>query len=296
MKKILITGYNGFIGRNLIGKLVKKYDVVGISDAKNSISHITNIKKDIRNLSIRDIPQDISHIVHLAALSDLSYCQSNPSECFDVNIRGTQNLLEISRKLGSKFLFVSTSHVYGAPAKLPISEKHPKNPTSVYASSKLAGEIISESYAKNYGMGVSIVRIFSVYGPNSPKHLVISKIVNQIHTSDVIKLGNLYPRRDFVFVDDVVNAIELVMKKSSGFEIFNIGSGKSFSIKEICKNLQQISGKKIAIRSVPALKRKQEIRNVVSDISKIVKLGWRPKTPLKIGLQITFENYRRDKN
>ncbi len=291
MKKILVTGYSGFIGSNLTGKLVKKYEVVGVSNVKNSISSIIRIEKDIRKLSTRDIPKDISHIIHLAALSDVSYCQENPSECFDVNIRGTQNLLEISRKIGSKFLFVSTSHVYGTPINLPISEKHPKNPASIYASSKLAGEIISESYAKNYGMDVSIVRLFSVYGPNSPSHLVISRIINQIRTSNMIKLGNLYPKRDFVFVDDVVSAIELVIKKSSGFEIFNIGSGKSFSIQEICKILQQISDKNIAIRSVHALKRKQEIRNVISNISKIVKIGWRPQTSIKTGLQVTFENY-----
>ncbi len=294
MKKILITGYNGFIGGNLVEKLAKKYDVVGVSNVTNSVSSIIKIRKDIRKLSIRDIPKDISHIVHLAALSDVSYCQENPSGCFDVNIHGTQNLLEISRKMGSKFLFVSTSHVYGKPLKLPLSENHPKNPTSIYATSKLVGETMSESYAKNYGMDVSIVRLFSVYGPNSPHHLVISRIINQMRTSNMIKLGNLYPRRDFVFIDDVVSAIDLVIQKSSGFEIFNIGSGRSSSIKEVCEILRQISEKKIEIRSVPALKRKQEIKNVVSNISKITELGWRPKISLKTGLQLTFENYRRN--
>lgn len=291
MKKILVTGYSGFIGSNLIEKLTKRYEVVGVSNVKNSIPSITKIRKDIRKLSLHDIPKDVSHIIHLAALSDVSYCQENPLQCFDVNIKGTQNLLEISRKIGSKFLFVSTSHVYGAPSKLPISENHPKNPASVYASSKLAGEIISESYAKNYGMDISIARLFSVYGPKSPPHLVISRIINQLQASNVIKLGNLYPRRDFVFVGDVVSAIEIIIKKSSGFEIFNVGNGKSYSIKEIYKNLQEISGKKIRAMSIPALTRKQEIRNIVADISKIVRLGWKPKTSIKIGLRISFENF-----
>lgn len=293
MKKILVTGYSGFIGNNLIKKLGKRYKIVGVSNVKNSIHSITKIRKDIRNLSYRDIPKDISYIIHLAAISDISYCQKNPSECFDVNIRGTQNLLEISRKIGSKFLFVSTSHVYGIPSKLPVSEDHPKSPASVYATSKLAGEIISESYAKNYGMDISIVRLFSVYGPNSPPHLVISRIINQLQTSKVIKLGNLYPRRDFVFVDDVVSAIEIIIEKSSGFKIFNIGNGRSYSIREICKNLQEISGMKIPIISIPTLTRKQEIRNIVSDVSKIARLGWKPKTPLKVGLRISFENFQK---
>lgn len=292
MKKILVTGYSGFIGSSLIEKLSKKYDIVGVSNVKNSISSITKIRKDIRNLSTHDIPAGISHIIHLAAVSDVSYCQDNPSECFDVNVRGTQNLLEISRKTGSKFLFMSTSHVYGTPVKLPINEDHPKNPVSVYASSKLSGEIISESYAKNYGIDVSILRLFSVYGPNSPPHLAISRIINQLKTSNAINLGNLYPKRDFVYVDDVVSAIELAINKSSGFKIFNVGSGKSFSINELCKILQQISSKKVVVKSVPKLRRKQEIKNVVADISKIVKMGWRPRTSLKTGLQNTFENQR----
>lgn len=291
LKKILVTGYGGFIGSNLTERLAKRYDVVGVSNTKNSISHVITIRKDIRKLSVDDIPRDISHIVHLAAISDLGYCQKNPSECFDVNVQGTQNLLEISRKIGSSFLFASTYHVYGMPIRLPMDEKHPRNPGSIYASSKLAGEIISESYARNYNMNLSIVRLSSIYGPSSPDHLVISKIISQMKTSNQIKIGNLYPRRDFVYVDDVVGALELVAKKSSGFQVFNVGSGKSFSIKEICRMLQQISGKGVTIRSVPQLKRKHEIPNLVSDISKIAKLGWRPKVSLRTGLEATYEKF-----
>lgn len=282
------------MGRNLIEKLVKKYDIVGVSNVGNPTLSIKKIRKDIRKLTIADIPSDVSHIVHLAALSDVVYCQNHPSECFDINVRGTQNLLEISRTIGSKFLFISTSHVYGAPIKLPINENHPVNPTSIYASSKLAGEIISESYAKNYDMDVSIVRLFSVYGSYSPQHLVISKIINQLRTSNVIKLGNLYPKRDFVYVSDVVNALDLIIKKSSGFKILNVGSGKSFSIIEICKILEQIIDKNIIIKSVPVLKRKQEIKDVVSDISKIVKLGWKPNISLRTGLELTSENLKKN--
>lgn len=290
MKKILVTGYSGFIGRNLIVKLLKKYDIIGLSNISTSTLGITKIRKDIRKLSTHDIPKDISYIVHLAALSDISYCHDNPSECFDVNVRGTQNLLEISRKIGSKFLFISTSHVYGIPIKIPMAENHPRNPTSIYASSKFAGEIISESYARNYGMDVSILRLFSVYGHNSPQHSVISRIINQLKSTEIIKLGNLYPKRDFVYVNDVVNAIELVIKKSSGFRIFNVGNGKSFSISEICKIIQQISDMKITIKSVPELKRKQEVKNVVADISKMKSMGWKPQMSLQAGLEISFKD------
>ena len=129
-------------------------------------------------------------------------------------------MLEIARKHNSKFIYISTSHVYGIPKTLPIKEDHPLNPTSVYASSKLAGEIITQSYGNNYGINTSILRIFSVYGDDSPSYLVTSKIISQLFTKNKISIGNVYPKRDFIYIDDVGSAIELVLRKSHGFNVY----------------------------------------------------------------------------
>ena len=174
--RILVTGSQGFIGSHLLNNLVPKNQVIGIntvSDKKKT--NYTPIKKDITTLNSNEIPGNLSGVIHLAAITDIGYCNKNPRKCFVTNVLGTQNALEVARKKDCKFVYVSTSHVYGRPVKLPISEDHPRNPTSIYAASKLAGEVSCEGYSRTYGMDVSIVRLFSVYGPNSPPYLVTSR-------------------------------------------------------------------------------------------------------------------------
>lgn len=294
LKKVLLTGHSGFLGSHLTKELTKNYQVLGISDKKIKNPDIKQIKKDIRKIKPSDVPKDISYIFHLAALTDIQYCQKFPSTCFDVNVMGTQNILEICRKLDSKFLFLSTSHVYGKPKTLPIREDHPTVPTSIYSTSKLAAEIICESYAKSYGIDCSILRIFSVYGPNSPPHLVTSRIISQILTKDVLQLGNIKTKRDFIFVNDIISAIKLVMKKSKGFNIYNVGNGKSHSILELCNLLQKISDKKISIKSKKSLLRKNEIDDVISNSLKLKKLGWKPMFSLNEGLKITYDWFKQN--
>ena len=289
MLNILITGYNGFIGTHLVKSLQsEKHKVIGLSDNENKNSNVIRIKKDIRSVTAREIRYKIDAIIHLAALSDVQYCQNNPTECFETNVIGTQKMLELARQKNSKFVYVSTNHVYGIPKNLPINEKHPTNPLSIYAASKLGGEICCQAYAKIYGMDITILRLYSVYGPKSPGHLVIARILDQLKTKRIIKLGNMYPKRDFVYVTDVVNAIKLVLEKNSGFNVYNVGSEKSHSISEICKIIKNITGKKFIVKSTASLSRKTEVDNIVSDSSKIKKLGWKVTVPLETGLKITI--------
>ncbi|MGI0021290.1 MAG: NAD-dependent epimerase/dehydratase family protein, partial [Nitrososphaeraceae archaeon] len=284
-------GYTGFIGSHLVDLLLKEYNVIGLS-RKTKNRQIYQIRKDVRKVTINEIPKNVDYIVHLAAVSDVQYCQNYPTQCFEINVKGTQNMLEIARKIGSKFLFLSTSHVYGLPQSLPIKENHPANPTSIYSASKLAAEIISESYARSYGMDVSIIRLFSVYGPMATPHLVTSEIISQLLTKNKISIGNLHPKRDFIYVKDAVNAIKTVLKKSKGFGIYNVGYGKSHSISDLCNILLEISGSDIPINSVKSQSRKQDINEVRADISKIMKLGWKPNTGLRKGLKMTLDWWR----
>ena len=288
MKKLLITGHNGFIGSNLVNSISEKYELFGVS-LKKSPKKINQIKKDINKLKISDVPKNISSIVHLAALTDVDFCQKNPVECFRSNVHGTQNMLEIARKTNANFIYLSTNHVYGPPKKLPIREDHPKNPESIYATSKFLGELICQTYAKNYGINVSIIRLFSVYGRNSAPHLVTTKIISQILNDSSIKLGNLFPKRDFIHIDDVIYAIELILIKTKGYNEFNVGTGKSHSILELCNILKKISGSKIPIISTKSKSRKKEIKNIYSNSSKIKKLGWKPTYSLEKGLRDTYD-------
>lgn len=290
----MITGHSGFIGSNLISALQSsKYRLIGFSTKTDANSRIMQIKKDIQQVTKTDIPKDVYCIIHLAALTDIMYCQKHPVECFKTNMIGTQSLLEMARKNDCKFIYVSTSHVYGIPKKLPVNEDHPLNPTSIYSASKIGGEICCESYSKSYGIDVSIMRLFSVYGPRSPLHLVTSKIILQLLSNKIIKVGNLYPKRDFIYITDVVRAIQIVLKKLHGFSVYNVGTGKSYSISEICDMLKKLTGlNNIPVISSKSSIRKAEIDEIVSNSSKIKKLGWKPMIPIQRGLQMTLDWYR----
>jgi len=291
MKKIVITGHDGFLGTNIVKHLSKKFEIIGISNADKN-TEIFQITQDIRKTSVEEIPKDVFCIIHLAALTDVKYCEENPRECFDVNFNGTLNMLEISRKLKSKFIYFSTSHVYGLPKKLPITEEHPQNPTSIYSASKLAGEVICKAYSQAYDLDISILRLFSVYGPNSPIHHVINRIISQLLRQKVIELGNLYSKRDFIYVDDVIRAFEICLETVKGFNIYNIGQEKSYSILEICELLKQIVGKEFEIKSISSKTRQNDPPEILSDSSKIKKLNWEPQIGLKEGLELTYDWFK----
>lgn len=292
MKKVLITGHEGFVGSNLVSVLdQKKYQITGLSRVLQKDTNVIQIKKDILRVNDSDVAKN-SIIIHLAAITDIKYCEQHPVECFKVNALGTQNLLELARKKDGGFIYISTSHVYGKPKKLPINEDHPRNAASIYAASKIAGELCCESYSKSYGMDISILRLFSIYGPRSPAHLVTSKIISQMVSNKSIRLGNLYPKRDFVYIVDAVKAIEIVLKKLDGFSIYNVGTGKSHSILEICNILKRLTRSTAPLISTKTYSRKDEINNVISNPSKIKKLGWKPSVTIQKGLQMTLEWYK----
>ena len=289
MKTVLVTGYNGFIGSNLIKFLESKgYNILGISNKSTKSTH-KHIHKNITKINPLDIKENISLIIHLAALTDVDYCQKNASECFNVNVNGTKKILDIAREKKSKILFVSSSHVFGNPKSNPIKESDLKNPVSIYGKSKLACELLCESYSLSYKLDISIVRLFSVYGLKLHGNDVISKITSKVFTNDNIELGNLFPKRDFIYIRDVSDAIEKILKKSRGFEIYNVGTGKSYSILEITKILQKIGNKKMIYKSIKSLTRKSDVPDTFADNSKIKKLGWKQRTDFFDGLKQTYD-------
>ncbi len=290
MKKILISGHSGFVGTNLL-KFLDEYDLTGISNINIKLSKIPQIKKDIRFISSKDVPRNLDCIIHLAAMTDVKLCQDNPKLCYEINVLGTQNLLEIARKQKIKFIFLSTSHVYGDSSKRKISESDPKNPTSIYSTSKLAGELLCESYSKSYGLDVSIIRLFSVYGPNEPSYKVTSEMISQLLNKKIVRLGNLSPKRDFIYIQDAVLAIKIILEQSRGFNSYNIGSEKSHSIMDLYNILKKITSSSIPIKSIKSNSRKYDAKDMVSNSYKIKKLGWKPKITLEEGMALTLQWY-----
>jgi len=283
----LITGSSGFIGKNLVESLLSEYEITGLSKQQKS-SKSNHIIKDISKITSKDF-KNIFCIIHLAAITDLKVCKDFPDQCITTNVLGTQKILESARKNNCKVIYASTSHVYGIPKKLPINETTSTSPTSMYAGSKLAGEILCESYHKQFDMDISIVRIFSVYGPESNNHYVVPNIVEQLKKSNKIKLGNINSRRDFIFISDVINAFKIILNNINGFNIYNVGAEKSYSIKEICKKFEKLHGKKIIIKSTLKENSKLDAKNIVCDATKLKKLGWKSKISLDEGLKKMYE-------
>ena len=283
MKKILVTGSTGFIGKNLVDNLLSEYEIVGLSK-KVEKSKINCITKDINQITSKDF-KNIFCVIHLAAITDPKICEDFPEKCITTNVLGTQKILEASRKNNCKIIYASTSHVYGIPKKIPISEIASTSPTSIYAGSKLAGEILCESYQKQFNMDISIVRIFSVYGPKSNNHCVLPSIVKQMKNSNIIKLGNINSKRDFIFISDIIDAFKIILKNIDGFNIYNVGTEKSYSIKEICKKFEKLYAKKIVIKNNSEQNRKIDAKNIICDATKLKKLGWKSKITLDEGLK-----------
>jgi UDP-glucose 4-epimerase len=291
MKQIIITGHNGFLGSNLLLKLIsEKHDITGISKTIKKNNSIKQIKRNILNIKDSDIAKN-SCIIHLAAITDVVYCEKYPEECYKVNVMATQKILEIARKKNCSLIYPSTSHVYGIPRKLPIKETHPTNASSVYSESKISGEKLCEMYSKSYGLNISVLRLFSTYGPKNSEYKVESRIITQLLSNRSIKIGNLSPKRDFIYIDDVIRAFQIVIKNLKGFNIYNVGLERSYSIQEICNILKKLSGKKISVVTDKTKLRKNDIKNVVSDCSKIKKLGWKPKISINKGLELTLNWY-----
>ena len=293
MKRILITGATGFIGTHLIPELIKNHKIVGISKNKIKPSkNFTSYNVDITDEKLK-IKNKYTDIIHMAAYSDVTYCNLNPTKCYELNVKSTQKMLEIARKNDSNFIFLSSSHVYGNPIKQPIVEDSVCNPSTHYASSKKMSEILCETYAKTYGLDIQVARLFSVYGPKSPKSNLIFNIINQIINNSKIILGNTYPKRDFIFISDVIMGLTKILNsKKKGFQVYNLGSGKSISVENIVKNCLNISNKKLKIISSKEKRRENEINNTQANISKMKKeFNWKTEISLEKGLEITYNYY-----
>jgi len=277
MSKILVTGSTGFIGKRLVKNLKKyKYDVIELNSEKGDISDL-----DLSSVYKYD---DISHIFHLASATYVPLSWEKPSLFYKSSVIGTNNVLELCRKKESTFTYVS-AYLYGEPKKLPISEDHILQPNNPYAHSKFLAEELCRFYSEFYDLKVVIARPFNIYGENQKTNFLIPKIIDQVINSDKISVMDLYPKRDFLYVDDLVDGLVKTIDVKNKFSIYNFGSGVSHSVKEIIKIIQKVAKTDKTIIS-NNVKRKNEINNVVADISKAKnELNWQPRYSLEQGIE-----------
>jgi len=302
---ILVTGGAGFIGSHIVDKLLSKDFEVTILDNLSTgrlenISHHQNkthfnlIKGDILDIKIvKEIVKEQDVIFHEAALTSVPFSVKNPIITNDINVKGTLNLLKSCLDADVKrFIFASSTSVYGETSAPPIREDMKLNPKSPYAVSKIAAENYIQLFYKLYGLETIILRYFNVYGPRAREDQgVISKFINRLLKNESpIIYGDGEQTRDFINVKDVAHANMLALhsKKAVG-ETINIGTGTASSINQIINLLQETMNKK-HITPVYANPRPGEVKHGYYDITKArTYLNFNPKITIKEGITQLFE-------
>ena len=305
-KRVLVTGAGGFIGSHLVEELVKRGAIVkafirytsrgdiGLLKYLNLIREPEIIYGDLRDKwAVFEAVKNVDIIFHLGAVISVAYSYVHPEEVIDVNTRGTLNILHAVKEYKTEnVVYVSTSEVFGNPRYVPIDEDHPKRAQSPYAASKIAADEIVRSFNVSYGMNIKTVRPFNTYGPGQSLRAVIPWIIYQALNQDVVYVGNIHTKRDFTYVTDTVKGILMIAERGPDGGELNLGTGISFSIREIVEMVSEIMGKNLKIIEKGERKRPEDsdIVELVSSNKKARELlGWEPEIDFREGLKLTIE-------
>lgn len=308
-KKVLVTGADGFIGSHLVEELLNEgYDVRafvyynsfnswGWLDTlpKEKLDQIDVFTGDIRDPNgVKESMKGIDEVYHLAALIAIPFSYHSPDSYVDTNIKGTLNVLQAARDLGTKRILVtSTSEVYGTAQYVPIDELHPFQGQSPYSATKIGADRIAESFYRSFDMPITIVRPFNTYGPRQSARAVIPTIITQLLSGiEEIKLGSLTPTRDFNYVKDTARGFIEIAKsdKTIGQEV-NIATQQEISIGELAQELiRQINpNAKIVCDEQRLRPEKSEVNRLLGSNEKIKQLtNWEPKYTFSEGLAETI--------
>ncbi len=282
MKKILITGSNGFIGKNLIKKINNNEYKVYKIDSKNT--DLTN------NENWLNLPK-CNILIHLAAKTFVPKSWKEPDQFITNNLISTTNALEYCRKNNSKLILLS-SYMYGEPKTIPTPEKHMIQINNPYSLSKYLSEYTAKFYSDFLEVNLVILRVFNVFGPFQPSNFLISQIMQQIISNKEIEVKSLLPKRDYLYVDDLISAIIKSIKYDGKHNIFNIGMGKSYSVSEVIKIMQEVLESNLIVKTKKE-SRKMEIMETVADINLAKKeLGWEPNYSFKEGIKLLVKKLR----
>lgn len=318
---ILLTGCAGFIGSHTTHALLKNgYNVIGIDNLndfynpewkKQNLSKFNNEanftfhclditdQKAVAEIfsQAQETGRPISKIVHLAARAGVRPSIKDPLLYEEVNVKGTLNLLELARLFKvPQFVFASSSSVYGNQAKVPFSETDPVNePVSPYAATKKAGEMLCYTYAHLHGIKTTCLRFFTVYGPAGRPDMAPYLFTEAILKGKTInKFGDGTTRRDYTYIDDIVQGIVSAVKKPFDFEVFNLGNNTPVTLNEFIAMLEEVAGKKAKVKQMPM--QAGDVKQTYADIEKAKKLlGFEPKTEFKEGLTKFVEWFKQER-
>ena len=311
--RILVTGGAGFIGSHLVEKLVARGDEVSILDDFNDF-YDPRIKRDniaaiadrigIHQIDLRDANavrtlfhrETFDAIAHLAARAGVRPSIHHPQLYYDANVMGTLHLLEAARTTGiERFIFASSSSVYGICKTVPFSEEMRIAQTlSPYAASKVAAEFLCSTYSHLYKMRVIALRFFTVYGPRQRPDLAIHQFTKRIRAGEPIdQFGDGTTRRDYTYIDDIIQGVMASLDYEGPlFDIFNLGENETVALTDLIAAIESVVGKKAKINRLP--EQPGDMPVTCADISKARRLlGYKPATPLSMGLPKFVEWFNR---
>lgn len=294
-QRILVTGLAGFVGSNLARHLFSKgYSVAGLDNLsagtlENVDQRVEFHEADIRSPDIYPLFDGADAVFHLAAKTCLPDCVDNPLEAASINVIGTLNVLEAARKAKvRKFIYADTSAEYEGIDEFPTPETRVR-PIGVYAASKHGGATFCDSYRELYGMNLTMVRYFNVYGPAQDWRRVVPPvmsafIIRMLRGEPPVIYGNGEKRRDFIYVDDV-NALHQVILEDprSAGKVFNVGSGTNLSINEVYRLIEGVL--KTGLKPIYKPDLPGEARVTLADVTNARQLGWTPKVNIEEGLR-----------
>lgn len=304
-RRALVTGGAGFVGHHLIERLLREgCRVVAVDNFSTGVrDHVSPFRShpgfELRQGDITDaafmerlVALSLPDIIyHLAAIHFIPYCIAHPGQTLHVNVMGTQRLLDaMERARASRFILASTADVY-APSRTPHAESAPLDPLNIYGLSKLFSEQLLALAQRRYPKTRFLTaRFFNIYGPGETNPHVLPDILAGLRNGNLLQLGNMEPRRDYVYVSDVVEALLRLGAYEGTRQVFNVGTGVGVSVWDLVNALEKVIGSAIRVETDPAKVRAVERRNLVADISLARReLKWSASVSLEEGLENTVK-------
>lgn len=308
-RRVLVTGAGGFIGGHLVARLVEDGAAVRAFVRYNSrndrgtldwldpavASQVETVLGDLRDVeSVTQAAEATDVVLHLAAQIAIPYSYVNPRDFFETNVLGTLNVAQAALRSGAQHVVhTSTSEVYGTAQTVPITERHPLEPQSPYAASKLAADKLMDAWHRSYGLPVTILRPFNTFGPFQSARAIVPTIVSQALAGGPVRLGSLHPRRDLTFVADTVAGFLAAAESPDAVgRTIQLGTGVDVSVGDLVDLVAEVLGRELEVETEAERIRpaKSEVQRLVSDPSLARTLtGWEPRVDLREGLRRTVE-------
>ena len=312
---VLLTGGAGFIGSHAAERLVASGRRVVAVDSfdpyydpalkRRNIAGLLGsplfrlVEGDIRDRGLLErvaSEESPESILHLAARAGVRASVQEPLLATEVNVTGTQNLLELARRLKiGRFIFASSSSVYGSRNKTPFREDEAiDRPTSPYAATKAAGELIAWTYHHLFGIDVTCLRFFTVYGPRQRPEMAIHRFTRLIDRGEEVPVfGDGTARRDFTYIDDIIEGVEAALDRACGFNVYNLGNNQPVEVREMVRRIAEALGKPARVKHLPD--EPGDVPVTCASIDRAAAgLDYRPRTPLAEGIPRFVEWYRRE--